>query len=121
MVCSSRTMVVIVGLSSDLAHSSSGFRRCRSGCTGGARKGRVFAQSGRKCKRAVRGLSPILRAVDPNIAVEKRYRFEACVSRGAFGEVWRGADRETGEPVAIKRLHEHLRNDENTGRLAREA
>ncbi|MEZ4301432.1 MAG: protein kinase [Polyangiaceae bacterium] len=59
--------------------------------------------------------------MDRDIAIERRYELSACVSRGAFGEVLRAADRDSGELVAIKRLHEHLVNAENAGRVMREA
>ncbi len=59
--------------------------------------------------------------MDRDIAVERRYQLEACVARGAFGEVLRARSRDGGAYVAIKRLHEHLVNAENTGRMLREA
>ena len=59
--------------------------------------------------------------MDRDIAVERRYQLEACVARGAFGEVLRAKSREDGQIVAIKRLHEHLVNAENTTRMLREA
>jgi len=59
--------------------------------------------------------------VDRDIAIERRYLLEACTSRGAFGEVLRATERATGEPVAIKRLHEHLVTGDNTTRLIGEA
>jgi len=59
--------------------------------------------------------------VDRDIAIERRYQLEACIARGAFGEVLRAKDRATGQFVAIKRLHEHLVSAEATSRLLREA
>jgi tetratricopeptide (TPR) repeat protein/tRNA A-37 threonylcarbamoyl transferase component Bud32 len=59
--------------------------------------------------------------VDQDIAIDRRYRIEAVVARGAFGEVLRATDRGTGERVAIKRLHEHLVSADHTSRLLREA
>ncbi|HXU61302.1 MAG TPA: protein kinase [Polyangia bacterium] len=38
-----------------------------------------------------------------------RYRPVARIGRGAIAEVWRAADEQTGQPVALKVLHAHLR------------
>ena len=38
-------------------------------------------------------------------ALADRFAIETQVGRGAFGDVFRGRDRVTGHPVAIKRLH----------------
>ncbi|MFO0587818.1 MAG: serine/threonine-protein kinase [Polyangiaceae bacterium] len=59
--------------------------------------------------------------MDRDIAVDLRYEIEACVARGAVGEVLRARDRESGARVAIKRLHEHLVTGEGTSRLIAEA
>jgi tetratricopeptide (TPR) repeat protein len=50
-----------------------------------------------------------------------RFRLEAFVARGAWGSVYRGVDRETGAPVAVKRLHEHLCEPQMIARFEREA
>src|SRR5262249_20113530 len=100
-----------------------GLLRCSFGLHGAARKATVFAHPDPKCKTAVEraGAPRILRRVDQDIAVERRYRVDACAAPGAFGEVLRATERATGRLVAIKRLHEHLVNAENTTRLLREA
>ena len=43
--------------------------------------------------------------------IGSRYELETQLGRGAFGAVWRGRVRETGEAVAIKVLLEELAND----------
>ncbi len=49
------------------------------------------------------------------------YRLDERVGRGATGEVWRGVDRRTDEPVAAKILHrEHLEDDTLVERFVRE-
>ena len=42
--------------------------------------------------------------MDDELPIESRFAFEARVGRGASGEVLRALDRETGLPVAVKRL-----------------
>jgi serine/threonine-protein kinase len=44
-------------------------------------------------------------------ALGSRYEVEDILGRGAFGTVWRGTVRDTGESVAIKMLREDLAND----------
>lgn len=54
-------------------------------------------------------------------ALGASYRLDEPVGRGATGEVWRGVDRRTGEPVAAKILHrEHLEDDTLVERFVRE-
>jgi serine/threonine-protein kinase len=43
--------------------------------------------------------------------IGSRYELDEQLGRGAFGSVWRGRVRETGEPVAIKVLLEELAQD----------
>ncbi|HEX4787133.1 MAG TPA: protein kinase [Actinospica sp.] len=43
--------------------------------------------------------------------IGSRYELESQLGRGAFGSVWRGRVRDTGESVAIKVLLEELAND----------
>ena len=43
--------------------------------------------------------------------IGSRYELESQLGRGAFGAVWRGRVRDTGESVAIKVLLEELAND----------
>jgi serine/threonine protein kinase, bacterial len=43
--------------------------------------------------------------------IGSRYELETQLGRGAFGSVWRGRVRDTGEAVAIKVLLEELAND----------
>ena len=43
--------------------------------------------------------------------IGSRYELESQLGRGAFGSVWRGRVRDTGEAVAIKVLLEELAND----------
>ena len=43
--------------------------------------------------------------------IGSRYELETQLGRGAFGSVWRGRVRESGEAVAIKVLLEELAND----------
>jgi serine/threonine-protein kinase len=43
--------------------------------------------------------------------IGSRYELETQLGRGAFGAVWRGRVRDTGEAVAIKVLLEELAND----------
>ena len=40
--------------------------------------------------------------------LQGRYRVESRVCVGGMGELWRGVDRETGAPVAVKRVLPHL-------------
>lgn len=54
-------------------------------------------------------------------ALGASYRLDERVGRGATGEVWRGVDRRTDEPVAAKILHrEHLEDDTLVERFVRE-
>ena len=43
--------------------------------------------------------------------IGSRYELETQLGRGAFGSVWRGRVRDTGEAVAVKVLLEELAND----------
>ena len=43
--------------------------------------------------------------------IGSRYELETQLGRGAFGSVWRGRVRDSGESVAIKVLLEELAND----------
>ena len=79
----------------------------------------IRPRSARARRAPARGLV-YWRAVDRDIAVDRRYEIEACVARGAVGEVLRARDRTSGERVAIKRLHEHLVTAETTSRLLQE-
>ncbi len=54
-------------------------------------------------------------------ALDPRFVRESLVGTGAFGEVFRGVDRATGSPIAIKRLHVHKTNPILEDRFAREA
>jgi serine/threonine protein kinase len=45
-----------------------------------------------------------------------RYELEALIGRGGFGEVWRGRDKATREPVAVKLVE--LAGVEDAGQLA---
>ena len=51
--------------------------------------------------------------------LEDRFEIEHQVRAGGMGAVFRGRDRSSGEPVAIKVLFD--RRDRRGGRLAREA
>ncbi|HEU5129160.1 MAG TPA: serine/threonine-protein kinase [Glycomyces sp.] len=42
-----------------------------------------------------------------------RFELQAEIARGAVGVVWRGLDRVTGEPVAVKILREELRGEDD--------
>ena len=54
-------------------------------------------------------------------ALGASYLLDERIGRGATGEVWRGTDRRTGEPVAAKILHrEHLEDDTLVERFVRE-
>lgn len=54
-------------------------------------------------------------------ALGASYRLDEPVGRGATGEVWRGVDRRTDEPIAAKILHrEHLEDDALVERFVRE-
>jgi serine/threonine protein kinase len=50
-----------------------------------------------------------------------RYKIVAEIGKGGHGVVFRAADVETQEPVAIKVLHEHVESDELNLRMKREA
>jgi serine/threonine protein kinase/tetratricopeptide (TPR) repeat protein len=50
-----------------------------------------------------------------------RFRLESFVARGAWGSVYRGVDFDTGRPVAVKRLHDHLCEPTMFARFEREA
>ncbi len=51
-----------------------------------------------------------------------RYRLEEPLASGGMARVWRGTDTVLGREVAIKVLHEHLRDDERfTARFRHEA
>jgi tetratricopeptide (TPR) repeat protein len=50
-----------------------------------------------------------------------RFRLESFVARGAWGSVYRGVDTESGAPVAVKRLHDHLCEPSMVARFEREA
>ncbi|MFO0756168.1 MAG: protein kinase [Byssovorax sp.] len=52
---------------------------------------------------------------------EARFALETRVGRGAYGEVFRARDRETGQLVAVKRLHEGLSDETALERFLREA
>ncbi|WP_437735197.1 serine/threonine-protein kinase [Sorangium sp. So ce1335] len=51
--------------------------------------------------------------------IADRFVIERLAGRGGMGEVYRGLDRSTGQPVAIKVLHEHW--DASLARFGREA
>ncbi len=53
--------------------------------------------------------------------VAARFARGVRVALGSSGEVFRGHDRATGEPVAIKRLHDFLAGPEAVARFEREA
>jgi serine/threonine protein kinase/tetratricopeptide (TPR) repeat protein len=50
-----------------------------------------------------------------------RFERHQRVARGAYGEIFRGVERATGMPVAIKRLHEHRLDAATVERFEREA
>jgi tetratricopeptide (TPR) repeat protein len=58
---------------------------------------------------------------DAPLRIDERFTFEAQVGRGAFGEVYRGVDRQSGQPVAIKRLIGTLGDTIAVERFDREA
>src|SRR5688500_16860298 len=60
------------------------------------------------------------RAYGPS-ELSERFDLRRRVARGAFGEVYRGLDRATGQEVAIKRLHTHLSDAASLERFEREA
>jgi eukaryotic-like serine/threonine-protein kinase len=62
--------------------------------------------------------SPVSGVSEPRLGA--RFERVECVGAGGFGEVHRAVDRETGRPVAIKRLHPHLAESVSIGRLWRE-
>ncbi len=53
--------------------------------------------------------------------LSSRFSLEEKVGRGAFGEVFRARDLETGAAVAVKRLHPGLDDDAALDRFRREA
>ncbi len=59
--------------------------------------------------------------VEPVPAIDERFDLIERVGSGAFGEVWRALDRDTGESAAIKRLHAHLSDGAAITRFLREA
>jgi hypothetical protein len=60
-------------------------------------------------------------SVPPQVVVSERFELLAKVGAGAFGEVWRAQDRATGQPVALKRLHQHVDDPATLVRFTREA
>ena len=42
------------------------------------------------------------------ILVAGRYQQQVLIGHGGMGDVYRGTDTHTGEPVAIKRLHQDI-------------
>jgi hypothetical protein len=57
----------------------------------------------------------------PSDGIEQLYALEKCIGRGAFGEVYRGVIRATGEPVAIKRMLRRVEDPLVVERFDREA
>ena len=53
--------------------------------------------------------------------IEHLYTLDSCIGRGAFGEVFRGTIRATGEPVAIKRMLRRVEDPLVVERFDREA
>jgi eukaryotic-like serine/threonine-protein kinase len=53
--------------------------------------------------------------------IGQRFLLETFIARGAWGAVYRGLDNETGARVAVKRLHEHLCQQETLERFDQEA
>ncbi|MEI8257955.1 MAG: protein kinase, partial [Deltaproteobacteria bacterium] len=58
---------------------------------------------------------------DSDDGIEQRYALETCIGRGAFGEVFRGRDRETGQAVAVKRMLQPVAETLIAERFDREA
>ena len=54
-------------------------------------------------------------------SIQGRFSLEARIGRGAFGDVYRAVDRETGALVAVKRLHQNLDEPVSAERFQREA
>jgi tetratricopeptide (TPR) repeat protein/tRNA A-37 threonylcarbamoyl transferase component Bud32 len=57
----------------------------------------------------------------PLDGIEQLYALEKCIGRGAFGEVYRGSVRATGQPVAIKRMLHRVEDPLVVERFDREA
>ncbi len=55
------------------------------------------------------------------VVIAGRFEIDQRVGAGAFGEVWRGTDRTTGVPVAVKRLHAHVDDESARDRFDLEA
>src|SRR4051812_43187397 len=53
--------------------------------------------------------------------LESRFVLEGRIGRGAFGEVFRATDRETGQAVAVKRLLSGAEDPEATRRFELES
>lgn len=59
--------------------------------------------------------------LSPGVVIDGRYRVERPLARGQSGDVWEGIQLAVGTSVAIKRMHEHVRDHELVERFAREA
>lgn len=55
---------------------------------------------------------PVLRNPPPALVADQRYMAIERRGEGAFGEVWRGEDRQLGRPVAIKFVRDELTNQD---------
>jgi serine/threonine protein kinase/DNA-binding SARP family transcriptional activator len=51
---------------------------------------------------------PTSATAEPQQKITSRFRVESLLSSGGFGEIYRGYDQQTGNTVAIKRLHPQL-------------
>lgn len=64
--------------------------------------------AGEQGSREARGRGSELPVVDSGLPAEKRYIVEELMASGGHGEVYRGLDRLTGQPVVVKRLKPEL-------------